>query len=109
MRRTEKNITMNEIWTQTCSMEILIYLLDKKQAILSEFVYDMRRSIINANTIYLALKKLEDADLIKEEGAVAHMGNKRLFSITPLGVEIALLAKQQKEMLENHQKTTVNS
>jgi len=90
---------MNTIWTQTCTMEILIYLLEKKQAIISDFIYGMRQSIINANTIYNAIEILTDAKLIKEE---IGNNNSRLFTITSLGMQIGELAKEQKIILEKN-------
>ena len=94
MRRKGNEITMNTIWTQTSTMDILIYLLEKKKVILSDFIYDMRK---NPNTINRAVELLRNAELIKES-----MGNynSRLFTITEKGIKIAELAKKQKEILE---------
>ena len=93
MKRKEA-ITMNDIWTQTGTMDILIFLLEKKQGILSDFIYGLRK---NPNTIQRAVEKLIEADLIKEEHGDY---NSRLFTITKIGSQMAELAKQQKELFD---------
>ena len=93
MKRKEA-ITMNDIWTQTGTMDILIYLLEKKQGILSDFIYGLRK---NPNTIMRAVEKLITADLIKEESGNY---NSRMFTITRIGIQVAELAKKQKELFE---------
>lgn len=90
---------MNDIWKQTSTMEILIFLSEKKQGILSDFIYGMRK---NPNTINRAVEILVKSELIQESTGNY---NSRLFTITDLGKQIAVLAKKQQELFEQHEKT----
>lgn len=94
MKGKGKTIEMNDIWTQTGTMDILIYLLEKQQGILSDFTYGMRK---NALTMTRAIDKLMQAKFIKEERG-DH--NSRMFTLTKIGFQMADLAKQQKELFE---------
>jgi predicted transcriptional regulator len=85
---------MEDVWKQTSTMEILIFLSEKKQGILSDFIYGMRK---NPNTINRAVELLVKAGLIQES---AGNYNSRLFTITDRGVRIADLARKQKELFD---------
>lgn len=77
-------------------MDILLYIFENGDSILSDFIYGMRK---NPQTIMRAISKLIDANLITEKKGEY---NSRIFSITPTGKKIAELAKKQKEILEEN-------
>jgi predicted transcriptional regulator len=94
MRNEAIQITMEDVWKQTSTMEILIFLSEKKQGILSDFIYGMRK---NPNTINRAVELLVKAGLIQESTGNY---NSRLFTITERGIRIADLARKQKEFFD---------
>ena len=88
------HVTMEDVWKQTSTMDILIFLSEKKQGILSDFIYGMRK---NPNTINRAVELLVKAGLIQESTGNY---NSRLFTITDRGIRIADLARKQKELFD---------
>ena len=94
MKDQMMHVTMEDVWKQTSTMDILIFLSEKKQGILSDFIYGMRK---NPNTINRAVELLVKAGLIQESTGNY---NSRLFTITARGVQIADLARKQKELFD---------
>jgi predicted transcriptional regulator len=94
MKDQMMHVTMEDVWKQTSTMDILIFLSEKKQGILSDFIYGMRK---NPNTINRAVELLVKAGLIQESTGNY---NSRLFTITDRGIRIADLARKQKELFD---------
>lgn len=85
-------IPFSRIFSQSGVIDILTYLQNKDNAILSNFIYDLK---ISAPTVMRAINILKEVNLIEEK----QMYNRRFFKLTKKGEEIVKKLKEMEKIL----------
>ena len=84
---------IQKITGQSGIVNILLYLYDKKEAILSDFIFELK---ISAPTVLRAINILKETQLIDEEQKY----NRRFFRLTDRGVKVAMKMREIEKILE---------